>query len=143
MTVTKTKYSDVYKDDKGRFFYQVFLGRDAKGKKHFKKGRRDELKQPFTSARSAHAEAQRIKQVYLNINLSDVTYANFVKEKFLKKYRGDVEASTYETHSLMFLHAVDYLGSTPLKKITVEQCEKYRTWLLTDAKYSQIGRAHV
>lgn len=137
MTVTKTKYSDVYKDDKGRFFYQVFLGRDAKGKKHFKKGRRDELKQPFTSARSAHAEAQRIKQVYLNINLSDVTYANFVKEKFLKKYRGDVEASTYETHSLMFLHAVDYLGSTPLKKITVEQCEKYRTWLLTDAKYSQ------
>lgn len=25
MTVTKTKYSDVYKDENGKFFYQVFL----------------------------------------------------------------------------------------------------------------------
>lgn len=52
MTVSKTKYADVYKDDKGHFFYQIFLGRDAKGKKHFKKGRKDELKHYFTSARA-------------------------------------------------------------------------------------------
>ena len=62
MTVSKTKYADVYKDDKGHFFYQIFLGRDAKGKKHFKKGRKDELKHYFTSARAAHIEAQRVKQ---------------------------------------------------------------------------------
>jgi len=34
-TVTKTRYPDVYKDEKGKFFYQMFLGKDAKGKKHF------------------------------------------------------------------------------------------------------------
>lgn len=132
-TVTKTRYPDVYKDEKGKFFYQVFLGRDAKGKKHFKKSRKDSLKRPFTSARAAHIEAQKVKQIYLNVNLGDMTYASFIKEKFLPKYKGDVEASTYETHSMMFLHAVDFLGNVTLKKITVEECE----WLLTEAKYSQ------
>ena len=90
MTVIKTKYADVYKDDKGKFFYQIFLGRDAKGKKHFKKGRKDELNHYFTSARAAHIEAQRVKQIYLNINLGDMTYASFMKEKFLTKYKADV-----------------------------------------------------
>ena len=137
MTVSKTKYADVYKDDKGHFFYQIFLGRDAKGKKHFKKGRKDELKHYFTSARAAHIEAQRVKQIYLNVNLGDMTYASFIKEKFLPKYKADVEGSTYETHSKMFLHAVDFLGNVTLKKLTVEECERYRTWLLTEAKYSQ------
>lgn len=137
MTVKKTRYPDVYKDDKGRFFYQVFLGRDANRKKHFKKGRKDSLKRPFTNARAAHIEAQKIKQIYLNINLGDMSYATFIKEKFLPKYIADVEASTYETHSRMFLHAVDFLGDVTLKKLTVEECEKYRTWLLTQAKYSQ------
>lgn len=137
MTVSKTKYSDVYKDDNGKYFYQVFLGRDARRRKHFKKGRKDELNHPFKSARAAHAEAQRIKQVYLNINLGDMTYASFIKEKFSPKYKGDVEASTYETHSRAFLHAVDFLGNKVLKKITVEDCEQFRTFLLTKANYSQ------
>lgn len=136
-TVTKTRYPDVYKDEKGKFFYQVFLGRDAKGKKHFKKSRKDSLKRPFTSARAAHIEAQKVKQIYLNVNLGDMTYASFIKEKFLPKYKADVEGNTYETHSKMFLHAVDFLGNVTLKKLTVEECERYRTWLLTEAKYSQ------
>lgn len=137
MPVTKTKYVDVYKDDKGRFFYQIFLGRDAKGKKHFKKGRKDELNRSFTSARAAHIEAQRVKQVYLNVNLGDMTYSSFIKEKFLPKYKADVENSTYDTHQRMFSHSVDYMGNKLLKKITVEDCEKYRTWLLTETGYSQ------
>ncbi|MCH4003855.1 MAG: site-specific integrase [Lactobacillus crispatus] len=137
MSVTKTKYTDVYKDDKGRFFYQIFLGRDAKGKKHFKKGRKDELNRNFTSARAAHIEAQRIKQVYLNVNLGDIAYSSFIKEKFLPKYKADVEESTYDTHQRMFSHGVDYMGNKLLKKITVEDCEQYRTWLLTETGYSQ------
>lgn len=91
MTVTKTRYPDVYKDEKGKYFYQVFLGRDVKGKKHFKKSRKDSLKRPFTSARAAHIEAQKVKQIYLNVNLGDMTYASFIKEKFLPKYKADVE----------------------------------------------------
>lgn len=136
MTVTKTKYADVYQDDKGKFFYQVFLGRDANRKKHFKKGRRDEMGRPFSSARAAHVEAQRILQIYRNVNLGDMTYAAFIKERFLPKYKGDVEGSTYDTHSRAFNHAVDFLGEISLKKITAEDCEKYRTWLLTNSGYS-------
>lgn len=119
-TVTKTRYPDVYKDEKGKFLYQMFLGRDAKGKKHFKKSRKDSLKRPFTSARPAHIEAQRIKQVYLNVNLCDMTYASFIKETFLPKYKSDVEGRTYETHSKMFLHAIDFLGNITLKKLRLK-----------------------
>ncbi len=40
---TKTKYSGVYRDAKGKYFYNIFLGRDLNGKQKFKKGRRDAL----------------------------------------------------------------------------------------------------
>ena len=36
---TKTKYSGVYRDAKGKYFYNIFLGRDLNGKQKFKKGR--------------------------------------------------------------------------------------------------------
>lgn len=137
VTITRTCYADVYKDNRGHFFYQVFLGRDINGKKHFKKGRHDQLKGKFTSARAAHREAERIKQELLNLDLSNPTFSMFMKEKFLPKYRGDVESSTYESHKRMFLKAVDFLGDVKLKKITVASCEKYRTWLLTKTGYSQ------
>ena len=35
LTDIMASLTTVYKDDKGHFFYQIFLGRDAKGKKHF------------------------------------------------------------------------------------------------------------
>lgn len=137
MPTIKTKYANVYQDSKGKFFYNIFLGRDLNGKQKFKKGRRDALGHPFTSARKAYQEALRIKQEYLNINLENISYANFMKEKFMPKYRGDVESSTYETHSNMFLKAVDYFKDTLLKNITVAECESFRTWLLTDSNFSQ------
>ena len=138
MTLIKTRYANVYKDSKtGKFLYQVFLGRDALGRSRFKKGRRNQLGKPFKSAREAYQEAQRIKQEYLNIDLDNISYSYFMKEKFLPKYRGDVEATTYETHKIMFLKGIDYFEDMLLKKITVAECEKYRTWLLTDSGYSQ------
>lgn len=134
---TKTKYSGVYRDAKGKYFYNIFLGRYLNGKQKFKKGRRDALGHPFSSARAAHKEAERVKQLYKNIDLNDISYAKFMKDRFLPKYKGDVEESTYNTHGRMFAKAIDFLGDTNLKKITVADCERYRTWLLTDAGYSQ------
>ena len=32
MPTTKTRYPNVYRDSKGQYFYQIFLGRDAFGK---------------------------------------------------------------------------------------------------------------
>lgn len=135
--MAKTKYSNVYKDPKGKFFYNIFLGRNSEGKQVFKKGRRDALGHPFSSARAAFKEANRIKQLYLNVDLDNISYYHFMKERFLPKYKGDVESSTYDTHSRMFLKAVDFFKDEKLKDITVVECEKFRTWLLTKSGYSQ------
>lgn len=135
--MAKTKYANVYKDSKGKYYYNVFLGRNSNGKQVFKKGRGDALGHPFTSARAASIEASRIKQLYLNIDLNDISYAHFMKERFMPKYKGDVEASTYDTHSRMFFKAVNFFADERLKDISVAECEKYRTWLLTNSGYSQ------
>lgn len=137
MPTTKTRYPNVYQDAKGKFFYNVFLGRNMNGREKFKKGRRDALGHPFNSSRQAYKEAERIKRLYLNVDLNDISYASFMKNRFLKKYKGDVESTTFQTHKRMFLKAVDFLGKSKLKEITVGLCEQYRTWLLTKARYSQ------
>ncbi len=49
-----------------------------------------------------------------------MTYASFIKEKFLPKYKADVEGRTYETHSKMFLHAADFFGNITLKKLRLK-----------------------
>lgn len=135
--MAKTKYANVYRDPKGKYFYNIFLGRNSKGKQVFKKGRRDALGHPFSSAHAAFKEANRIKQLYLNVDLDNISYYHFMKERFLPKYKGDVESSTYDTHSRMFLKAVDFFKDEKLKDITVAKCEKFRTWLLTESGYSQ------
>ena len=37
--MAKTKYANVYRDPKGKYFYNIFLGRNSEGKQVFKKGR--------------------------------------------------------------------------------------------------------
>lgn len=137
MARMKTRYPNVYIDEKGKFFYQIFIGENAEGKKRFKKGRRDAQRRPFSSAKKAYEEAKRVQQEYLNIAVDDISYAKFMKDRFLPKYKGDVEESTYDTHSRMFDKAIDFFGDQLLKQISVSDCEKYRTWLLTDAGFSQ------
>lgn len=58
-----------------------------------------------------------------------------MKEKFLPKYRDDFESATYETHSNIFLKSVDYFKDINLKVISVSDCERYRTWVLTDSDF--------
>ncbi|EEU18668.1 site-specific integrase [Lactobacillus crispatus] len=133
----KTRYPNVYQDKNGKYFYQIFVGTDANGKKKLKKGRRDALKHPFSSAYQAYKEAQRVQALYANVSADNISYASFMKDRYLPKYRGDVEASTYDTHNLMMLKGVDFLGEIKLKDIKVIDCEKYRTWLLTDSGFSR------
>ncbi|MCT7726153.1 MAG: phage integrase SAM-like domain-containing protein [Lactobacillus iners] len=133
----KTRYPNVYQDKNGKYFYQIFIGTDANGKKKLKKGRRDALKHPFSSAYQAYKEAQRVQALYANVSADNISYASFMKDRYLPKYRGDVEASTYDTHNLMMLKGVDFLGEIKLKDIKVIDCEKYRTWLLTDSGFSR------
>lgn len=136
----KTRYANVYQDVKGNFFFQVYLGRDDKGKQRFKKGRKDSNGRPFTSARAAHNEAIRIKNDALELSgkaIYRIKYGTFMHEKFIPKYKGDVEESTFETHKKAFEYSIDRFGEKQLEDISVMDCESYRTWLLTASGFSK------
>lgn len=137
MAVSKTRYPNVYQDGNGKYFYQFFIGTNKHGKKRLKKSRRDSLNRPFSSAKKAYEEVRRVQQLYLNVSADDINYSDFMNTRFLSKYKGDVENSTYESHYRIFMKAVDYLGNRKLKEITIANCERYRTWLLTKNNYSQ------
>lgn len=103
-------YKFVRVDDRGLFFYQVFLGRDAEGKQHFKKSRRDAKGQFFTSAKAAEESAMRVKVEFMNHHADDLkrlSYGQFMVKHFLPKYRGDVEDSTWGSHKRLFMIAID------------------------------------
>lgn len=133
----KTRYPNVYQDKNGKYFYQIFIGTNSEGKKRLKKGRRDAIGRPFSSARQAYQEVKRVQALYSNVSADNITYSSFMKDKYLLKYHGDVEESTYQTHRLMMMKGVDYLRDIKLKDIKVLDCEKYRTWLLTDSDFSR------
>lgn len=136
----KTRYTNVYQDSKGNFFYQVFLSRDEHGKQKFKKGRKDTKGNPFSSARSAYIEAVKIKNNYLESSgkvIYRMTYKTFMLKKYIPKYKGDVEESTFLSHSKAFDYAINRLGDKLLEDITVLDCEEYRTWLLTESGFSK------
>lgn len=122
----KTRYANVYQDVKGNFFFQVYLGRDDKGKQRFKKGRKDSNGRPFTSARAAHNEAIRIKNDALELSgkaIYRMKYGTFMHEKFIPKYKGDVEESTFETHKKAFEYSIERFGAKQLEDISVMDCE--------------------
>lgn len=126
-------------DERGHFFYQVFLGRDAEGKQHFKKSRKDAKGQFFTSPKAAEEAAMKVKVEFMNQHGDDlkrISYGQFMAKHFLPKYRGDVESSTWGSHKRCFMIAVDRFENKPLDLISVRDCEEYRTWLMTDSGYS-------
>ncbi|WP_195701610.1 tyrosine-type recombinase/integrase [Companilactobacillus futsaii] len=135
----QTRYVNVYKDKDGKFFYQVFVGRDEKGKSHFKKGRKDSNGKPFTSARMAHNEAIKVKNDALESSgrvLYRMTYKTFMNRKFIPKYKGDVEESTFNSHERIWNILIKQFGDKVLNKIDIMDCESFRTWLLTDSGYT-------
>lgn len=136
----KTRYANVYQDDRGNFFYQIFIGRDEKGRQKFKKSRKNSKGEPFTSARSAYLEAVKVKNKYLEKSgkiIYRMTYETFMVKKFIPKYKGDVEESTFASHEKAFQYSIERLGEKLLEDITVLDCEDYRTWLLTASGFSK------
>ena len=60
----KTKYTGVYLDANGKFFYQTELGVDkATGERIQCKSRKDQLGQPFATAYAAHKELRPISRI--------------------------------------------------------------------------------
>lgn len=131
-----TKYSGVYTDDKGRFFYQVYLGRDSEsGKKITKKARYAENGKPFKTAHDAYVALIKIKNNYLEYNGKAnyrVTFKTFMENNFIPKYKADVKESTFDSHSKAFNRLIERFGEKKLEDISIIDCEQYRTWLLNN-----------
>ena len=134
-----TKYKSVYQDTKGKYYYLAFLGRDENGKKITKKSRKNSEGKTFRNAHEAYIELIKVKnEYYETIGRANyrITYGSFMTNRFLPKYKGDVERSTYESHKPSFDIIISRFGSMKLKDIKVEDCEEFRTWLKNNGKYS-------
>lgn len=146
MAQKTTKYAGVYIDDKGKFFYQTELGIDRiTGKRIRKKGRKDHRGKEFSSANEAYKELTRIKREYhkaQGFSNYRMTYKQFMDTHYIPYYKTTVQENTFEVRRNSLMKICDRFSDTPLRTISLEQVQLFRTWLLTDennggAGYSQ------
>ncbi|TPE08393.1 site-specific integrase [Enterococcus sp. PF-2] len=139
--MAKTKYSCVYQDKSGRFFYLVELGTDqVTGKRIQKKGTKDSLGKRFSSAREAHKEVMRIKNEYMMTNgyaNYDLSYKKFMEESYIPYYKASVQKSTWHSRECGLIQITEHFENKKLREINVRDCENYRIWLLNNSGYSQ------
>lgn len=140
--MARTRYPGVYKNDKtGRFFYNLELGVDKiTGKRLQRKGSRSQNGEPFLTAKAAFKEATRIRNEYHEVHQYknyNMTYGQFMKDIYLPIYKGNVEESTWLSRKSVFKTIKKRFKSKKLRSITVEDCEMFRVFLLTESGYSQ------
>lgn len=130
-----TKYPGVYVDDKGNYFYQTEFGIDRiTGKRIRKKGRKDRNGKPFSSAFEANKELTRLKREYHKANgygNYKMTYGEFMDKVYIPYYKTEVEESTFNVKEIILEKIRDRFGSIPLRSISVEHVQNFRTWLLS------------
>lgn len=141
--MAKTKYIGVYVDNTGQFYYETELGIDRiTGKRIRKKGRKDMTGKKFTSAHHAYKELTRIKSEYLSTNgyaNYNMTYGQFMDNVYIPAYETEVEESTFSTRKKILEDIRDRFSEIPLRSITIEDVQSFRTWLLSEkgAGFSQ------
>lgn len=137
----KTKYTGVYVDAKGSFFYQVELGVDkATGKRLSKKGRKDQNGRRFKSAHAAYVELTRIKNEYLIQNgysNYDMTYRQFMKDIYLPYYEAKVKHSTFLTRESALSIITNRFADSKMRDMTMDDAERFRLDLLNNFGFSQ------
>ena len=110
IVLAKTKYPDVYVDNKGHYYYLVELGHDLlTGKRIQKKSRRDANNNRFRSAHDAYKECLRIKNEYQSQNgyaNYGLLYGDFMENYYIPSYKSDVEHSTFKSRQSIFKHVV-------------------------------------
>lgn len=142
-TQQTTKYPGVYVDDKGNFFYQSEFGIDRiTGKRIRKKGRKDVNGKPFASAFEANKELTRLKREYHKVNSYSnykMTYEQFMNSVYIPYYQTNVEESTFSVRKRILEKIRDRFASIPLRSISVEDVQHFRTWLLTSKEKGGAG----
>lgn len=133
-TQQTTKYPGVYIDNKGNYFYQTEFGVDRiTGKRIRKKGRKDKNGKPFSSAFEANKELTRLKREYHKANgygNYKMTYGQFMNQVYIPYYKTEVEESTFNVKEGILEKIRDRFDSIPLRSISVEHVQNFRTWLL-------------
>lgn len=141
--MAKTKYAGVYTDNKGQFYYETDLGNDRfTGKRLRKKARVDQNGKKFNSAYEAYKELIRIKREYHQVEQYSnyhMTYGEFMDKVYIPAYKTEVEETTFSVRERILERVRDRFFDIPLRSITVEDVQVYRTWLLSKdgADFSQ------
>lgn len=144
-TQQRTKYPGVYIDNKGNYFYQTEFGVDRiTGKRIRKKGRKDRNGKPFSSAFEANKELTRLKREYHKANgygNYKMTYGQFMDQVYIPYYKTEVEESTFNVKEKILEKIRDRFSSIPLRSISVEHVQNFRTWLLSSEENGGEGYA--
>ena len=134
-TQQTTKYPGVYIDEKRNYFYQTEFGIDRiTGKRIRKKGRKDSNGKPFSSAFEANKELTRLKREYHKFNgygNYKMTYGKFMNQVYIPYYKTEVEESTFAVKERILEKTRDRFESIPLRSITIDHVQDFRTWLLS------------
>lgn len=142
-TQQTTKYPGVYIDSKGNYFYQTEFGLDRiTGKRIRKKGRKDRNGKPFSSAFEANKELTRLKREYHKANgygNYKMTYGQFMDQVYIPYYKTEVEESTFNVKERILEKIRDRFSSIPLRSISVEHVQNFRTWLLSSEENGKKG----
>lgn len=142
-TQQRTKYHGVYIDNKGNYFYQTEFGVDRiTGKRIRKKGRKDRNGKPFSSAFEANKELTRLKREYHKINSYanyKMSYEQFMNQIYIPYYKTEVEESTFYIKKRILEKIRDRFNSIPLRSISVDHVQDFRTWLLTSSEDGGAG----
>ncbi|MCT4412344.1 tyrosine-type recombinase/integrase [Leuconostoc pseudomesenteroides] len=143
--MAKTSIKDVFIDSKGHYYFEVSLGTDrVTGKRIRKKGRKTETGKVFETIKEAHAEAVRVKNDWLQKHGQGysnyaITFEQFMNQLYVPHYRTEVTENTYESRHSILKTLTDRFGSKELRKLTVNDIQFFRIWLLDreGANYAQ------
>lgn len=142
MARLKTKYPGVYKDEKGKIYYQVEFGVDKlTGKRITKKSRKNKNGVYFKSLKEAYTELIIAKKEYLESQgnlVQGMTMKSFINKYYIPYYKGSVQKSTFSTKVHVIKIVRDYFNDKDIADIRVRDCELFRVYLLGNEKYSQI-----
>lgn len=141
-TGTKGIYIYNPNDPKPRYYLQFRYGKNPRtGKPVVIKKMVDKNGEHLTSIKKAKEFMNELKEeLDRDKDLSfdnHMRYFDFMNEMYIPAYKTDVKASTFSVRKKTLENIRDRFGHLKLKDISAQHVQDYRTYLLSDASYSQ------
>lgn len=132
----KTKYSNVYFDEKNKSYFFQFATKNACGQKKTVKRRCAKNGDSFKSAKQAFNAMIEFRAEYdllLPKNAKGLTLKCFIRNVFLPAIKAIVKDKTFRTKKNALEHIINFFGGdVKLVDVTVVDCERYRTYLMNN-----------